>query len=206
MIHTRHSDKITYLVGDETIFVRPLIPYEALLCEFLDDLSSELRSSKEALAYPDIMAFAFWCRKANITKFKEDFEGGRTRLGLGFVFHIAPSNVPVNFAFSFVFGLLSGNANIVRVPSRPYPQIDVICSAINKLFNFDKYKQLKSMTAFVRYEQNNEITGMFSADCNARIIWGGDETIRNIRRLSVPERSVEIAFCDRYSFSSPPFR
>ncbi len=29
---------------------------------------------------------------------------------------------------------------------------------------------------------------------------GGDETIRNIRNLSTPERCVDIAFSDRYSF------
>ena len=56
------------------------------------------------------------------------------------------------------------------------------------------------MTAFVKYEQNDEITGIFSANCNARIIWGGDVAIRNIRKLPIPERGVEIAFSDRYSF------
>ena len=39
----------------------------------------------------------------------------------------------------------------------------------------------------------------FSANCNARIIWGGDVTIRNIRKLAVPERCVDIAFADRFS-------
>jgi hypothetical protein len=56
------------------------------------------------------------------------------------------------------------------------------------------------MTSFVRYEQNDEITCMYSANCNARLIWGGDVTIRNIRKIaSVPERCVDIAFSDRYS-------
>ena len=194
------NDNVTYLVGGKTVSTRPLIPYEALLCEFLNELSSELRSYKEVAAYPDIMAFAFWCRKANIDKLKADFEDGKARLGLGLVFHITPSNVPVNFAFSFVFGLLSGNANIVRVPSKPFSQIDIICAAINRLFDSDKYSKIKAMTAFVRHEQNDEVTGMFSANCNARIIWGGDVAIKNIRKLPIPERCVDIAFSDRYSF------
>jgi hypothetical protein len=146
------------------------------------------------------MAFAFWCRKANIAKLKTDFKkNGEVRLGLGVLFHIAPSNVPVNFAFSFVFGLLSGNANIVRVPSKPFPQIGIICAAIDRLFATDKYREIKAMTALIRYEQNDEITSMFSANCNARLIWGGDLTIRNIRKLAVQERCVDIAFSDRYS-------
>lgn len=180
--------------------VRPLIPYDPLLCDFLGDLSSELRSSKEAAAYPDVMSFAFWCRKTNISKLKEEFEDGKTRLGLGLVLHITPSNVPINFAFSFAFGLMSGNANVVRTPSKLFPQIDVVCASIKRLFENKKYDEIKAMTAFVRYAQNDDITGAFSENCNARIIWGGDEAIRSIRRLPLPERGVDIAFADRYSF------
>lgn len=200
MTHMFQADNVIYLIGGKDISIRPLAPYDALLCEFLESFSSELHSSKEVKAYPDIMAFAFWCRKANIAKLKKDFTDGKTRLGLGLAFHIAPSNVPVNFAFSFVFGLISGNANIVRVPTKPFPQVDIICACLNRLFKNDKYSGIKTMTAFVRYEQSDEITAMFSADCRARIIWGGDEAIKNIRRLPVPERSVEIVFSDRYSF------
>jgi len=198
--HILQNDNVIYLIGDKTVSIRPLAPYDAILCEFLNNLSSELRSCREAAAYPDIMTFAFWCRKANIAKLKADFKDGKARLGLGLVFHITPSNVPVNFAFSFAFGLLSGNANIVRVPSKPFQQIDIICAAIDRLFDSDKYSEIKTMTAFIRYEQSDEITGVFSANCNARIIWGGDVAIRNIRTLPIPERGVEIAFSDRYSF------
>jgi hypothetical protein len=195
-----HNDNVTYLVGDGIIAPRPVAPYDDLLCEFLNDLSAELRSCSEAFAHSDVIAFAFWCRKANIAKLKTDFKNGEARLGLGVVFHITPSNVPVNFAFSFVFGLLSGNANIVRVPSKSFPQIGIICAAVDRLFAFNKYRSIKAMTAFVRYEKNDKITGKFSAKCNARIIWGGDVTIRNIRKIaSVPERCVDIAFSDRYS-------
>jgi hypothetical protein len=198
--HILGNDKVGYLVGSKTVKMQPLVPYHDLLCEFLNDLSSDLRSSQEAAAYPDIMTFAFWCRKANIAKLKADFQDGKARLGLGLVFHITPSNVPVNFAFSFAFGLLSGNANIVKVPSKNFAQINIICACLNRLFDNAKYSEIKAMTAFVRYEPNDEITARFCADCNARIIWGGDVTIRNIRKLPLPERSVEIVFSDRYSF------
>ena len=85
-----HNNKINYLVGGKTVANRTFTPYDELLCEFLNDLSSELRSKKELVAYPDIMAFAFWCRKANIAKLKKNFEDGKARLGLGLVFHITP--------------------------------------------------------------------------------------------------------------------
>ena len=128
------------------------------------------------------------------------FEDGLLRLGLGLAFHIAPSNVPVNFAFSFAFGLLSGNANIVRAPSKSFPQVDLICNEIKNLLLHKKYAEIQSMTAIVKYAQKDDLTEFFSANSNARLIWGGDETIRNIRALSTPERCIDIAFSDRYSF------
>ena len=36
--------------------------------------------------------------------------------------------------------------------------------------------------------------------CNARIIWGGDNSISNIRKFGLNQRALDIAFADRYSF------
>lgn len=193
--------KIAYLVGksDRAIIVKPLVPYDELVCEFLNSLSSALLADKGAKLYADIISFAYWCRRANIARLKQDFAQVHTRLGLGMVFHITPSNVPINFAFSYVFSLLAGNANIVRVPTNDFPQTHVVCEVINQLFANKKYKRIADMTAFVQYPQNDEITSAFSEKCNARIIWGGDQAIQHIRKLAIPERSIEIAFADRYS-------
>ena len=35
--------------------------------------------------------------------------------------------------YSLIFGLISGNANIVKVPSREFKEIKIICEKINKL-------------------------------------------------------------------------
>lgn len=193
---------VQYLVGngEKVQSLRPLTPYDDLVCEFLNCLSLTLLSDSEAKLNPDIISFAYWCRKANISKLKHEFAENNIRLGLGLVFHIAPSNVPINFAFSYAFSLLSGNANIVRVPTKDFPQTNIVCRVINQLFTNKKFKTIEDMTVFIKYNQNDEITGIFSANCNARIIWGGDQAINNIRKLTIPERSVDIAFADRYSF------
>jgi hypothetical protein len=124
---------------------------------------------------------------------------GRPRLGLGRAFHITPSNVPVNFAFSFAFGLLSGNANVVRTPSRPAAQTDVICGAIRRVAARPAHSEVGSMSTFVRYGKDDALTASFSAGCAARLIWGGDASIQSIRKIPVPERAVEVVFADRYS-------
>ena len=200
MTHFLNNKNVHYLLGGEIEATRLFVPYDNLLCDFLNDLSSQLRKSEDAGGYPDVLTFAFWCRRANIARLKEEYSSNHARLGLGTVFHITPSNVPVNFAFSFCFGLLSGNANIVRVPTKAFPQVDIICAAIAKVFENNDYREIKIRTAFIRYEHNEEITRLLSIDCNARIIWGGDETVNSVRQLPISPRSVEVVFADRYSF------
>lgn len=158
-------------------------------------------SDARAKQYPDVISFAYWCRKANVRRLKAAFDKESTlRVGVGVVFHVTPSNVPINFAFSYVFSLLAGNANIVRVPTRAFPQTDIVCSVIAGLLGDSRYEQIAGMTVFMRYEQNEAVTADLSALCDARVIWGGDDAIRNIRRLPIPVRGTEIVFADRYSF------
>ena len=197
------SHNVEFLVGSSGMNMETTgqVPYNDTVCEFLNSLSQELLSDTEAKTYPDIISFAFWCRKANIEKLKENYMEKHVRLGLGLVFHIAPSNVPINFAFSYVFSILAGNANIVRVSSKDFPQTGIICRVLQKLFQNDKYKSISNRTAFIKYEHNDDVTGYFSKNANARIIWGGDGTINNIRRLPIMERGIEVGFADRYSFS-----
>lgn len=81
-------------------------------------------SNKNAKTYSDVVTFGFWIRKGSVLKLKERFEKiDEIYLGKGVAFHIALSNVSVNFAYSLVSGLLCGNANAVRIPSKDFPQV-----------------------------------------------------------------------------------
>jgi hypothetical protein len=51
----------------------------------------------------------------------------------------------------------------------------------------------------VKYERNKMITDFFSSICANRVIWGGDNTITEIRKSPLPARSFDITFSDRYS-------
>ncbi|MBP3889429.1 MAG: hypothetical protein J6F30_17525 [Cellulosilyticum sp.] len=194
------ENSITYVIGDKLPIVKPLPPYSEIVCDFLDELSKRLRRDKNNAQYTDIISLAFWCRKNNIKRLKEQFQA-QYAIGRGLVFHITPSNVPINFAFSYFFGLLSGNSNIVRIPQKDYPQIQIICNEINRVLNLEEYKMLKEMTLFVSYGRDDELTEYYSSICDGRIIWGGDKAIKNIRKFSLKERAVEVVFADRYSFA-----
>lgn len=193
------SNKIEYLAGSKLIKRVSIEPYNDVVCNFISDLSFELNKSHKINYYPDIKALSFWCRKKNIYNLKSKFLSKETRLGVGLIFHITPSNIPTNFAYSLIFGLVTGNSNIVKVPSKKFEQVDIICKSINKILK-KKYKKVKKMISIIRYVNNDLHTNKISSVCDARIIWGGDKSISDIRRFTLKHRSLDIAFADRYSF------
>lgn len=199
VIRSLPTENVEFILGGTEIDTRPLPPFDDRVCAFLNALSSHLMADAAAKAFPDIMTFAFWCRKGHIQQLKSEFGTGPARLGRGLALHIAPSNVPVNFAFSFAFGLLSGNANVVRIASNETAQAKIICGAIASILDNPAYQDIKAMTAMISYPVDNAITGQFSEAADARIIWGGDQTIKSIRRLNAPPRCVDLAFADRTS-------
>jgi len=151
-------------------------------------------------AYSDVVALGFWCRRSSLMQEKSKYDDVANRIGRGTLFHIAPSNVPVNFAFTFIAGLLAGNANIVRVSSKDFEQVRIITSEINKLLE-DKYSELKPYISMIRYLHDLRITDILSSICDIRIIWGGNQTIREIRKSPLSPRATEINFADRYSIA-----
>lgn len=177
-----------------------LEPFSEDAVSYLNALSILLSKDQKIREYPDVATFAFFCRRANILQLKKKFTSEEIlRLGRGIVFHIAPSNVPVNFAYSLVVGILSGNLNIVRVPSNAFEQVEIICKAIQKLSQEKTLQSFSSRIVLIRYDRKSSATAFFSSFCDVRIIWGGDETIEQIRTNRIPPRSFDVTFADRYS-------
>ena len=81
--------------------------FDKLTCDFLNQLSKNILNSEKARKFTDLISFAFWIRNKNILRIKNFFMLDNLRIGRGIAFHITPSNVPLNFAYSFVMGLLS---------------------------------------------------------------------------------------------------
>ena len=67
------NTNLEFLAGSEIKSYRPFAPFAPILCEFLQDISTELINSIESKKYPDILTFAFWCRKSNLNKIIEKF-------------------------------------------------------------------------------------------------------------------------------------
>lgn len=186
---------------NQAVRVQVKEPFDKQIVSFLNDVSHVLMKNKTSRLYSDVVTFAFWIRKGSINKLKERFfkDDGFYHIGKGVVFHIAPSNVPVNFAYSLVAGLLNGNANIVRVPSKDFEQISLIADAFNEVLNV--YDNLKPYVILVRYDRDKDLNDFFSSLADMRVVWGGDATIAELRKSPLPPQSGEITFADRYSLS-----
>lgn len=176
----------------------PVQVFDKEVVQFLGDLSADVLKSPLARQYPDLSAFAFYVRKANLLKLKDNLRLEEGRLGRGLCFHIAPANIPVNFAFSWLFALLAGNANVVRLPSKSFPQVDALLDVIKR--HLLRNEKLERRNLFVRYPRtDNETTAAYSAVADCRMIWGGDRTIAAVKTLPTMPRCIDISFADRYS-------
>jgi hypothetical protein len=194
-------DKSLFLVGSNIIKKKTLEPFDNKLCDFFDCLSRQIFKEKKKFENTDILTLGFWFRRKNIIKFKEKFIDNELKLPVGIVFHITPNNVPINFAYSLFFGLITGNTNVVKVPSKNYFQIEYLCKMIKNLLKIKKFKNLSPMINILRYNNNDKITEEISKISNARLIWGGDQTVKNLKKISTPSKCIDITFPDRYSFS-----
>ncbi len=197
-------DSITYLAGDAEALAtlpsqRAFAPFASETERFLTALSQRLRADDEAKAMPDVLAFAFWCRAANIALMRWEYaERIDDRLGRGVTLHFAPSNIPVLFAFSMAAGLLAGNCCAVRLPKKATPQAERICSAVRGVCE-NECPEFKPRIILFRYGHEPEITEALSALCDVRIIWGGDASVAEIRKAPLPPRATELSFADRGS-------
>ncbi len=196
-------EKLSFLTGSEEILrAMPEVPALPLFSEsvesFLAALSRALLADPRTKTYPDLTDYAFWVRGASLRKMRERYPQRSRKLGRGVSFHVAPSNVPMAFALSLTAGLLAGNACIVRLSERVFPQADLLIEALDRLLDGGS-SPVRPYLCIIRYPHDEETTAALTSLCDVRMIWGGDQTIEAVRRAPLPPRAIELAFTDRYS-------
>lgn len=198
------KDKIKFLVGDEELLeemsgLPGKMPFDPETVEFLDAWSRLMRKDSQAKKYSDVQTFAFWCRKASVLRMKGAYDGLSERVGRGLTFHIAPSNIPMMFCFSLAVSLLAGNANLIRISSRDFEQSRLVCRLLSELL--EDYPEMRKRIVILRCAHEEELTAVFSAFCDSRMIWGGNRSIMEIRKAPLPPYGIDLPFYDRFSFS-----
>jgi len=178
---------------------KALPPFSMEAVAFLTAWSKRLLSRQDVRDLPDVASFGFWCRPANLARLHRQLNLEPLRIGRGVALHIAPSNVPVNFAFSYAIGLLAGTVNIVRVPESLPVQAYLLCEIAKDLLAQSEHALIASMNTLISYTRNDTVTQSLSAVADVRLLWGGDQTVQHLRHMSASPRCIDIAFADRYS-------
>lgn len=194
-------NRLQILVGNvKEISNSPSVIYSDERINFLSDLSSTLFKVPNVRDMPDISTFAYWCRKSNLVRIRDlDSANKKFKMGLGLSFHICPSNVPINSAFSLAFGLLSGNTCVLRLPSKDSPTITILIESILKVLSLNDYSNLRKEILIARFERDEIVNKFWLSVSDCRVVWGGDSTVNYFRELPSRPRSREVAFPDRYS-------
>jgi len=174
-------------------------PCSDLVVSFLSTLSKSILSCREAKQYPDLVTFAFFCRRSSIKRIKSSCVDANVRLGWGVALHVAPANVPINAAFTLVFGLLSGNNNIVRLPSKTWPQIDLFLAIYSEVCGQNDFAEIGEANRFIRTAHDSVELLELVSSVDALVVWGGDATVAHFRSMQKKPRCVELYFPNRTS-------
>ena len=197
--------ELTVLAGHYPVQTsrRPL--FEERVVDFLSQLSTLFTKEPKYRSIPEIYALGFWCRRAHMqrlqTRQNEACDQADKRLGKGLVLHIAPSNMPTMFAYSWITSLLAGNSNVVRLSSRESEISGMILDGIRSLLERPKFADLASQNAFVQFPRGDRSLEDLSLQAAGRVIWGGDETVQTICAIPKAEGCVDITFPDKYSIA-----
>ena len=191
------ADSVSVLAGKfpVTSARRPL--FDELVMDCLESLSAYIRQLSDRETATEVKAFGFWCRRQHLERFRKRLADPMYRRGLGNVFHIAPSNMPVMFAYSWVVSLLAGNANVVRVSEKQFNETDVLISCIDQVLKEERFQALRQENAFVRFPRNDAFLQEMAKECDACMIWGGDTTVAHMSELLADKKLI--AFPDKYS-------
>ena len=180
-------------------------PFNTIVIDFFDTVSKSILSNKSINSLPEIAALGFWLRKANLLKLKQENEhlfGNEiyNTSPLGKIFHICPANVDTMFIYSLTVSVLMGNKNLLRVSSRmDAPHVSMLFEIINNTIGQEKYNVFKDYINIISYPHSDVISTSISENVNARVIWGGDNTIKTFKGFDAAPRTKDIVFADRVS-------
>ena len=182
-----------------------LEPFNDLTIQFLDAFSKSILTDKSINSFPEIVALGFWLRQTNIKKLiNENFPAGRSipyKISpLGKVLHVCPANVDTMFVYSMAVSLLVGNKNVLRISNRMQAEhVQKIFILLNELILQNKFSLFSEYINIISYEHSDDISNFLSISVNARVIWGGDQTINVFKQFKTLPRTKDLVFSDRVS-------
>lgn len=180
-------------------------PFDRELIEFFQKLSSALIDlNKHSDGMDDAVAFGYWLRPSNLAKMAEHLNRVEqltqgVRVPVGKVFHVAPSNVEVLFAYSWAMSTLCGCESIVRVSSKHTEFTKTIIGTIEKI---SYLVGLIPTWKFISTPKENHLTiSAIVQSSDGIVTWGGDAMVSELRKYTRKPTSQEVVFPDRESIA-----
>ncbi|MGB8733297.1 MAG: acyl-CoA reductase [Candidatus Sulfotelmatobacter sp.] len=180
-------------------------PFEASVVDACVNLSQRILRDPGARRYPELLALAFWMRKAELHRLHQQFDllqrEDRLLVPCGTVFHLPPRNVDTMFVYSWLLSALTGNFNVIRLSPQRSGSTDELLRFFCETLEHAG-PPAREGTWIVSYGHEEEPTEALSALCDMRVIWGGDHTVSTIRRIPIPPHARETVFADRFSLAA----
>lgn len=195
------NEEVINKIFDSLVSVESISPFDSRSVAFVNQFSKKLLLRKDIRNYPELAVLATFFKKKNVEMQERLYmhsDTGSVNLARGVVLHIAPANVDSIFLYSSLISLLCGNVNIIRLSQRTNEQLTILLEILNELM-IGEFSWVKKRLILLTYPHDDFITKAFSKRCNARVVWGGDETVSNIRKIEMRPTAVEICFPDRFS-------
>ena len=193
-------DDLTLKIGDIKVEKSSFGVFDVFSLDFLEAFRlSLIESNKDK--NPEVSSLIYYLRSSNLNRIKmnANLDPERIFQNKGLAFHVCPSNVPTTFAYSLVWGLLSGCINIVKIPSIEDIAKNRILNSLHELSSNKKFKKIFDQNMLVNYDKIGNTTESLSAIADIRIGWGSDTTINELKQMKTKATAHEIFFPDRIS-------
>lgn len=181
----------------------PLEAFSQPVREFVADFSKRLFALPTLRENPELATLAYWFRASAVEQLAQRMVGPASELCVarGLVFHLAPANVDVLFAYAWLLSVLAGNTNVARLSQKPSAQREALLSILQAMHRDGTHAQVLERVLLVTYPHDDAITAMISLRCQARIVWGGDATVAKIRSVPLAPLAQELVFPDRFGIA-----
>ena len=204
LLFTTHPDPAldAQLARLDSLPVLP--PFSPQARDFVAEFARRVLRLPGLRQFPELATLAHWFRPAALEHLarRVTTAEGSVVLARGRVFHLAPANVDVLFAYAWLMSLLCGNRNVARLSQKPGAQRDALVGLLRQMHDEGLHPAILERTVLLTYPHDDNITRVISAGCHARIIWGGDATVARIRSIPLAPLALEIAFPDRFGVAA----
>jgi len=186
--------------GGLTTCYQDSVSFSELRITYVEELSTVLAEVARNNRDSELMSFSRYLKHLR-SKLHYYSIPNFLRKGIGLVIHITPNNVPLGFAYSFIWGFLSGNSNIVKTPIQNKEQTDLFFSCLDIVNQNPQFGVFTEQNIFTNISSSDTRFKGIIEVCDAKVIWGSNTTIESIASIQKSVYTKSITFPDRVSVS-----